>query len=85
MKDRILSPFRSWPLLKPKQALISLILISTCPQGGGELMEWVVKTVQEVVDTPLTSTRSMQKPLRLGSRFIKTKKESCDQFDHGPA
>jgi len=43
-------------------------------RGGGELMEWVVKTVQEVVDTPLSLDTINAEAIEAGLRVYKNKK-----------
>jgi 5-methyltetrahydrofolate corrinoid/iron sulfur protein methyltransferase len=43
-------------------------------KGGGELMEWVVKTVQEVVDTPLYLDTVNAEAIEAGLRVYKNKK-----------
>src|SRR4030043_2335384 len=54
MKDRDPKPIQELAIAEAK-AGVDFIDINLGParKGGGELMEWVVKTVQEVVDTPL--------------------------------
>jgi len=43
-------------------------------KGGGELMEWVVKTVQEAVDTPLYLDTVNAEAIEAGLRVYKNKK-----------
>ncbi len=43
-------------------------------KGGGELMEWVVKTVQEVVDTPLFLDTINAEAIEAGLQIYKNKK-----------
>jgi 5-methyltetrahydrofolate corrinoid/iron sulfur protein methyltransferase len=43
-------------------------------KGGGELMEWVVKTVQDVVDTPLFLDTINVEAIEAGLRTYKNKK-----------
>ena len=43
-------------------------------KGGGELMEWVVKTLQEVVDTPLYLDTINAEAIEAGLRVYKNKK-----------
>jgi 5-methyltetrahydrofolate corrinoid/iron sulfur protein methyltransferase len=43
-------------------------------KGGGELMEWIVKTVQEVVDTPLYLDTINAEAIEAGLRVYKNKK-----------
>jgi 5-methyltetrahydrofolate corrinoid/iron sulfur protein methyltransferase len=43
-------------------------------KGGGELMEWVVKTVQEVVDTPLSLDTINAEAIEAGLRVYKNRK-----------
>lgn len=54
MKDRDPRPIQEMAVAEA-QAGVDFIDINLGParKGGAELMEWVVKTVQEVVDTPL--------------------------------
>jgi 5-methyltetrahydrofolate corrinoid/iron sulfur protein methyltransferase len=42
-------------------------------KGGGELMEWIVKTVQEVVDTPLYLDTINAEAIEVGLRVYKNK------------
>ncbi|MDI6764033.1 MAG: dihydropteroate synthase [Thermodesulfobacteriota bacterium] len=50
------------------------INIGPARKGGGELMEWVVKTVQEVVDTPLYLDTINAEAIEAGLRVYKNKK-----------
>src|SRR5512136_590864 len=43
-------------------------------KGGGELMEWIVKTVQEVVDTPLYLDTINAEAIEAGLKVYKNKK-----------
>jgi len=43
-------------------------------KGGGELMEWIVKTLQEVVDTPLYLDTINAEAIEAGLRVYKNKK-----------
>jgi 5-methyltetrahydrofolate corrinoid/iron sulfur protein methyltransferase len=43
-------------------------------KGGGELMEWVIKTVQEVVDTPLYLDTVNAEAIEAGLKVYKKKK-----------
>ena len=43
-------------------------------KGGGELMEWIVKTIQEVVDTPLYLDTINAEAIEAGLRGYKKKK-----------
>lgn len=43
-------------------------------KGGGELMEWIVRTVQEVVDTPLYLDTINAEAIEAGLRVYKNKK-----------
>jgi 5-methyltetrahydrofolate corrinoid/iron sulfur protein methyltransferase len=43
-------------------------------KGGGELMEWIVKTVQEAVDTPLYLDTVNAEAIEAGLRVYKNKK-----------
>ena len=46
-------------------------------KGGGELMEWIVKTVQEVVDTPLYLDTINAEAIEAGLRVYKNKKRKA--------
>ena len=49
-------------------------------------MEWVVKTVQEVVDTPLYLDTINAEAIEAGLKVYKNKKgKGRDQFHHGPS
>ena len=50
------------------------INIGPARKGGGELMEWIVKTVQEVVDTPLYLDTINAEAIEAGLRVYKKKK-----------
>mgnify|MGYP000456575050 CR=1 FL=1 len=54
MKDRDPKPIQELAIAEAK-AGVDFIDINLGParKGGGELMDWIVKVVQEVVDTPL--------------------------------
>jgi len=46
-------------------------------KGGGELMEWIVKTIQEVVDTPLYLDTINAEAIEAGLRVYKNKKRKA--------
>ncbi len=50
------------------------INIGPARKGGGELMEWIVKTIQEVVDTPLYLDTINAEAIEAGLRVYKKKK-----------
>ena len=50
------------------------INIGPARKGGGELMEWIVKTLQEVVDTPLYLDTINAEAIEAGLRVYKNKK-----------
>src|SRR4030043_221105 len=54
MKDKDPKPIQELAIAEAKSG-VDFIDINLGParKGGGELMEWIVKVVQEVVDTPL--------------------------------
>ncbi len=75
MKDRDPKPIQELAIAEAK-AGVDFIDINLGParKGGGELMEWVVKTVQEVVDTPLYLDTINAEAIEAGLRVYQKKK-----------
>jgi len=75
MKDRDPKPIQELAVAEAK-AGVDFIDINLGParKGGGELMEWVVKTVQEVVDTPLYLDTINAEAIEAGLRAYRNKK-----------
>ena len=75
MKDKDPKPIQELAIAEAK-AGVDFIDINLGParKGGGELMEWVVKTVQEVVDTPLYLDTINAEAIEAGLRAYKNKK-----------
>jgi len=75
MKDKDAKPIQELAIAETK-AGVDFIDINLGParKGGGELMEWVVKTVQEVVDTPLYLDTINAEAIEAGLRAYKNKK-----------
>jgi 5-methyltetrahydrofolate corrinoid/iron sulfur protein methyltransferase len=75
MKDKDAKPIQELAIAEAK-AGVDFIDINLGParKGGGELMEWVVKTVQEVVDTPLYLDTINAEAIEAGLRAYKNKK-----------
>ena len=75
MKDRDAKPIQELAIAEAK-AGVDFIDINLGParKGGGELMEWVVKTVQAVVDTPLYLDTINTEAIEAGLRVYKNKK-----------
>src|SRR4030042_5329923 len=75
MKERDPKPIQELAVAETK-AGVNFIDINLGParKGGGELMEWVVKTVQEVVDTPLYLDTINAEAIEAGLRVYKNKK-----------
>jgi 5-methyltetrahydrofolate corrinoid/iron sulfur protein methyltransferase len=75
MKDKDPKPIQELAIAEAK-AGVDYIDINLGParKGGGELMEWVVKTVQEVVDTPLYLDTINTEAIEAGLRAYKNKK-----------
>jgi 5-methyltetrahydrofolate corrinoid/iron sulfur protein methyltransferase len=75
MKDRDPKPIQELAVAEAK-AGVDFIDINLGParKGGGELMEWVVKTVQEVVDTPLYLDTINAEAIEAGLRAYQNKK-----------
>jgi 5-methyltetrahydrofolate corrinoid/iron sulfur protein methyltransferase len=75
MKDKDPKPIQDLAIAEAN-AGVDYIDINLGParKGGGELMEWVVKTVQEVVDTPLYLDTINAEAIEAGLRIYKNKK-----------
>lgn len=75
MKERDPKPIQELAIAEAK-AGVDFIDINLGParKGGGELMEWVVKTVQEVVNTPLYLDTVNAEAIEAGLRVYKNKK-----------
>ena len=75
MKERDPKPIQELALAEAN-AGVDYIDINLGParKGGGELMEWVVKTVQEVVDTPLYLDTINAEAIEVGLQVYKNKK-----------
>lgn len=74
LKDRDPGPIREMAEAETK-AGVDLIDINLGParKAGPELMEWVVKTVQEVTDTPLSLDTSNVEAMEAGLKVAKNK------------
>jgi len=75
MKDKDPKPIQELAIAEVN-AGVDYIDINLGParKGGGELMEWVVKTVQEVVDIPLYLDTVNAEAIEAGLRVYKNKK-----------
>jgi 5-methyltetrahydrofolate corrinoid/iron sulfur protein methyltransferase len=75
MKERDAKPIQELAIAEAK-AGVDYIDINLGParKGGGELMEWVVKAVQEVVDTPLYLDTINAEAIEAGLKAYKKKK-----------
>ncbi len=75
MKERDPKPIQELAIAEAN-AGVDYIDINLGParKGGGELMEWVVKTVQEVVETPLYLDTINAEAIEAGLRVYKNKK-----------
>lgn len=75
MKERDPKPIQELAIAEAN-AGVDYIDINLGParKGGGELMEWVVKTVQEVVDTPLYLDTINAEAIEAGLKVYKNKK-----------
>ena len=75
MKDKDPKPIQELAIAEVK-AGVDYIDINLGParKGGGELMEWVVKIIQEVVDTPLYLDTINAEAIEAGLRVYKNKK-----------
>jgi 5-methyltetrahydrofolate corrinoid/iron sulfur protein methyltransferase len=75
MKERDPKPIQELAIAEAK-AGVDFIDINLGParKGGGELMEWIVKVVQEVVDTPLYLDTINAEAIEAGLKVYKNKK-----------
>jgi 5-methyltetrahydrofolate corrinoid/iron sulfur protein methyltransferase len=75
MKEKDPKPIQELAIAESK-AGVDFIDINLGParKGGGELMEWVVKTVQEVVDTPVYLDTVNAEAIEAGLKVYKNKK-----------
>jgi 5-methyltetrahydrofolate corrinoid/iron sulfur protein methyltransferase len=75
MKERDPKPIQELAIAEAK-AGVDFIDINLGParKGGGELMEWIVKAVQEVVDTPLYLDTINPEAIEAGLKVYKNKK-----------
>ncbi len=75
MKDRDPKPIQELAIAEAK-AGVDFIDINLGParKGGGELMEWIVKVVQEVADTPLYLDTINAEAIEAGLKVYKRKK-----------
>ena len=87
MKDRDPKPIQELAMAEAK-AGVDFIDINLGParKGGGELMEWIVKVVQEVGGYTSVSRYHQHGSHRSWAQGIqKQEGKGCDQFDHGPS
>jgi 5-methyltetrahydrofolate corrinoid/iron sulfur protein methyltransferase len=75
MKEKDPKPIQELAIAETK-AGVDFIDINLGParKGGGELMEWIVKVVQEVVDTPLYLDTINAEAIEAGLKVYKNKK-----------
>jgi 5-methyltetrahydrofolate corrinoid/iron sulfur protein methyltransferase len=75
MKEKDPKPIQELALAEAR-AGVDYIDINLGParKGGGELMEWIVKTVQEVVDTPLYLDTINTEAIEAGLKVYRNKK-----------
>lgn len=75
MKERDPKPIQELAIAEAR-AGVDYVDINLGParKGGGELMEWVVKTVQEVVDLPLYLDTTNTEAIEAGLKVYKNKK-----------
>lgn len=72
MKEKDPKPIQEMALAEAQAGMDYLdINLGPARKGGGELMEWVVKTVQEVVDTPLYLDTINAEAIEAGLRVYK--------------
>ena len=75
MKDRDPKPIQELAIAESKAGADYIdINLGPARKGGGELMEWVVRTVQEVVDTPLYLDTVNAEAIEAGLKVYKSKK-----------
>jgi hypothetical protein len=85
MKDRDPKPIQELAIAEAK-AGVDFIDINLGParKGGGELMEWIVTIVQEVVDTPLYLDTINAEAIGRVSRYTRTRKGSPSSIRSWP-
>ena len=75
MKDKDPKPIQDLAIAEAKAGADYIdINLGPARKGGGELMEWVVKTVQEVVDTPLYLDTINTEAIEAGLKVYRNKK-----------
>ncbi|MBS3907977.1 MAG: dihydropteroate synthase [Syntrophaceae bacterium] len=75
MKEKDPKPIQEMAIAEASAGIDYLdINLGPARKGGGELMEWVVKTLQEVVDTPLYLDTINAEAIEAGLRVYKNKK-----------
>ena len=75
MRDRDPKPIQELAIAENRAGADYLdINLGPARKGGGELMEWVVKTVQEVVDTPLYLDTINAEAIEAGLRVYQNRK-----------
>ena len=83
MKERDPKPIQELAIAEAN-AGVDYIDINLGParKGGGELMAWVVKTVQEAVDTPLYLDTINAEAIEAGLQVYKNKKGKTSKLIH---
>src|SRR4030043_2316265 len=75
MKDKDPKPLQELAIAEAKAGVDYFdVNLGPARKGGGELMEWVVKTVQEAVDTPLYLDTINAEAIEAGLQGYKNKK-----------
>jgi 5-methyltetrahydrofolate corrinoid/iron sulfur protein methyltransferase len=75
MKDKDPKPIQDLAIAESNAGADYIdINLGPARKGGGELMEWIVKTVQEVVDTPLYLDTINAEAIEAGLKVYKNKK-----------
>jgi len=75
MKEKDLKPIQELAIAEAKAGADYIdINLGPARKGGGELMEWIVKIVQEVVDTPLYLDTINAEAIEAGLKVYKNKK-----------
>jgi 5-methyltetrahydrofolate corrinoid/iron sulfur protein methyltransferase len=74
MREKDPGPIQEMAIAETRAGMDYLdINLGPARKGGGELMEWIVKTVQEVVDTPLSLDTINAEAIEGGLRVYKNK------------
>lgn len=74
MREKDPGPIQEMAIAETRAGMDYLdINLGPARKGGGELMEWIVKTVQEVVDTPLSLDTINAEAIEAGLRVYKNK------------